>query len=51
MPDSCGVLRERPVDLALECIGEERVRNVLWAIWGGDAKVGIANGVVNLTRR
>ena len=51
MPDSCGVLRELPVDLALECIGEERVRNVLWAIWGSDAKVGVANGVVDLTRR
>ena len=51
MPDSRGVLRELPVDLALERISEERVRNVLRAVWGGDAKVGVASGVVDLTRR
>jgi hypothetical protein len=52
MPDSRLVLSERrPVDLTLERIGEERVRNVLWAVWGSDAKVGETSGVVDLTRR
>ena len=51
MPDSRGVLRERPVDLALERISEERVRDILWAVWSGDAKVGVTSGVVDLTRR
>ena len=51
MPDSCGVLRERPVNLALERISEERVRDVLWAVWGDDVKVGVKIRVVDLTRR
>ena len=51
MPDSCGVLRERPVDLALERISEEWVRDIFWAVWSGDVKVGVTSGVVDLTRR
>lgn len=51
MPDGRRVLREPPVDPTLERIGEERVGNILWAVWGGDAKVGETNGVVDLTRR
>ena len=51
MPDSCWVLRERPIDLALERIGEERVGKILWANWGGDMKGLKVNRVVDLTRR
>jgi hypothetical protein len=51
MPDSRRVLRERPVDPALECIGEKRVGKVLWAFWGGDAKGSETNRIVDLTRR
>ena len=51
MPDSRRVLRERPVDPALKRIGEERVRNVLCAVWRVDAKVGETSGVIDLRRR
>jgi hypothetical protein len=52
MPDSlCSRERPRPVDLLLEKVGEERVGNVLGAVWGGDMKVLEMNGVIDLTRR
>ena len=51
MPDSRRVLRERPVDPTLECIGEERVWDRFYAVWGSDVQVGETNGVVDLTRR
>jgi len=51
MPNGCRELREMPVNPALERIGKERVGNVLWALWSGDAKVAEANGVVDLGRR
>ena len=51
MPNSRRVLRERPVDLALESIGKERVGNILWTVWSGNANVAVLNSVVELTRR
>lgn len=51
MSDGRRELREPPVDPTLERIGEERIRNGLWAVWGCDGKVGEINGVVDLTRR
>jgi hypothetical protein len=51
VPDSRWILREVPVDLALEGVGEERVGNVLWAVGGGDVKGLETNRVVDLTRR
>ena len=51
MPNSGWELTERPVDAALEGIGEERVGDVLWSVWSGDANAAESNGVVDLTRR
>lgn len=45
MPDGWQVLRERPVDPALQRIGEGRVSSVPRAMWGGGAKVGETSGV------